>query len=103
MKTGVTSADIESLANEILDKGLDFDRTPKRIYRTDMRELIQFSEAIMKRSGLARIVELNKRYADLLRQIAYPRRGTEEGRMDIYDAAKLIQCNFSSEQLNGDE
>jgi len=42
---------------------------------------------------------LNARYADLLRQIAYPRRGTDEEKMDIFDAAKLIQSNFTADEL----
>lgn len=40
-----------------------------------------------------------ERFKDLLRQIGYPRRGTEEENMDIYAAAKLIQADFSSEEL----
>lgn len=43
--------------------------------------------------------ELTARYRDLLRQIAYPRRGTDEERMDIFDIAKLIQANFSLDDL----
>lgn len=42
---------------------------------------------------------LNDRLKDLLRQIAYPRRGTDEEKMDIFDASKLIQSNFSCDDL----
>lgn len=42
---------------------------------------------------------LNARFKDLLRQIAYPRRGTEEEYMDINDASMLIQSNFSLDEL----
>lgn len=42
----------------------------------------------------------NARFRDLLRQIAYPRRGSEEEKMDIFDAAKLIQSNFTAEELS---
>jgi hypothetical protein len=45
---------------------------------------------------------LNARFKYLLKQIAYPRRGTEEDRMDIFDAAKLIQDNFTAEELGCD-
>ena len=43
---------------------------------------------------------LVSRLKDLLRQIAYPRCGTDEENMDIYEAAKLIQSNFSLEELD---
>lgn len=36
---------------------------------------------------------------ELLRRIAYPRRGTEEAGMDIYEAAAAIQAAFTLEQL----
>lgn len=39
------------------------------------------------------------RYRDILRQIGYPKRGTEEERMDIFEAAKLIQSNFFLKDL----
>ena len=39
------------------------------------------------------------RYKDLLSQIAYPQRGTDQENMDINDAAKLIQSNFSMKEL----
>lgn len=39
------------------------------------------------------------RFRDLLRQIGYPKRGTEEESMDIFDAAKLIQSNFRLQDL----
>lgn len=42
-----------------------------------------------------------ERYKDLLRIIAYPRRGTSEEADYVYaeDCAKLIQANFSLEDL----
>ena len=46
--------------------------------------------------------EKSARYRDLLRQIAYPKRGTEEELLDIYGAAKLIQDNFTLEDLSDD-
>ena len=51
----------------------------------------------------AEITHLQSTYArfkDLLRQIAYPRRGTDEEKMDIFDAAKLIQANFTMADLD---
>jgi hypothetical protein len=45
------------------------------------------------------LINENKRLKDLLRQIGYPMRGTDEDLMDIYDAGKLIQSNFSLKQL----
>ena len=42
-----------------------------------------------------------ERFADLLRQIAYPRFGTEEDEMDREDCAKLIQSNFTADELDG--
>lgn len=51
----------------------------------------------------ADILELHAiagRFKDLLRQIAYPRRGTEEENMDIFAAAKLIQSNFTIDELS---
>ena len=44
--------------------------------------------------------QLLARLKDLLMQIGYPRRGTEEENMDIFDAAKLIQSNFTSDELS---
>lgn len=41
----------------------------------------------------------NERFKEILRQIAYPRRGTEEEARDIFDYAKIIQDNFSLEDL----
>jgi hypothetical protein len=35
----------------------------------------------------------------MLRQIAYPRRGTEEEEWDIHNAAVMIQMKFSLNQL----
>lgn len=35
----------------------------------------------------------------LLHVIAYPRRGTEEEQMDIFQAASLIQAAYTSEEL----
>ena len=49
---------------------------------------------------LEELKALNARFKDLLRQIAYPRRGTEEEYMDIDDAAVLIQANFSLDELD---
>lgn len=51
------------------------------------------------RESLREHMQLIARYKDLLRQIAYPRRGTDEENMDIYEAGKLIQSNFSLEEL----
>ena len=51
---------------------------------------------------IRQLIAENARLKDLLRQIAYPRRGTEEDRMDIFDAAKLIQDNFTAEELGCD-
>jgi hypothetical protein len=39
------------------------------------------------------------RMADLLQRIAFPRHGSDDEDMSIFDAAKLIQETFSSEQL----
>lgn len=43
---------------------------------------------------------LIERLKDLLRLIGYPKRGTDEENIDIYDAAKLIQDNFTVEELD---
>jgi hypothetical protein len=40
-----------------------------------------------------------ERMKDVLRQIGYPKRGTDEENMDIYDAASLIQSNFNIQEL----
>jgi hypothetical protein len=48
---------------------------------------------------IVRLRELNARYSDLLRQIAYPAYGTEESDMDREDCVKLIECNFSLAEL----
>ena len=39
------------------------------------------------------------RFADLLKKIAYPKRGHEEEIADIYEAANLIMANFSIDDL----
>lgn len=46
------------------------------------------------------LVKENSSLKDILRQIGYPKRGTEEENMDIYEAANLIQSNFTLEQLS---
>jgi hypothetical protein len=43
----------------------------------------------------------SSRMADLLIIIGYPRRGTEEENIDIYDASNMIQKNFSLSELQG--
>jgi len=48
------------------------------------------------------ILELHdkaKNLAEILRAIAYPRRGTSEEHMDIQGFADLIQARYTSEQL----
>lgn len=37
---------------------------------------------------------------DMLRKIAYPRRGTDEEKVNIYDAAVMVQVKFSLDQLS---
>ena len=59
-------------------------------------------EEIEPAAMIRQLIAENARLKDLLRQIAYPRRGTEEDRMDIFDAAKLIQDNFTAEELGCD-
>lgn len=57
------------------------------------------AELSAMRYACANAIALNERYKDLLRQIAYPRFGTEEMDMDREDCAKLIECNFSLADL----
>lgn len=57
------------------------------------------AELSAMRYACSNAIALNERFKDLLRQIAYPKRGTEEDRMDIFDAAKLIQSNFTADEL----
>jgi hypothetical protein len=57
------------------------------------------AELSAMRYSCANAIALNERFKDLLRRIAYPRRGTDEEKMDIFDAAKLIQSNFTAEEL----
>lgn len=40
---------------------------------------------------------------EMLRKIAYPRRGTEEEHMDVYDVSQMIQKTFSLEDLEESE
>jgi hypothetical protein len=51
------------------------------------------------RCEVLRLKTNSDRFKDLLRQIAYPRRGSEEENMDIFDAVKLIRSNFTAEEL----
>lgn len=44
----------------------------------------------------------NAKMKELLQWIGYPKRGTVEADMDIYEAAQLIQDNFTREQLGLD-
>jgi len=62
-------------------------------YHTHMPDIRERHEPVEK------LVAENARFKDLLRQIAYPRRGTEEERMDFFDAVNLIQSNFTEEEL----
>lgn len=59
------------------------------------------AELSAMRFACANAIELNERFKDLLRQIGYPRRGTDEEKMDIFDAANLIQSNFTADDLDG--
>jgi hypothetical protein len=59
------------------------------------------AELSAMRYACSNAIALNERVKDLLRQIAYPRRGTDEEKMDIFDAAKLIQSNFTVDELDG--
>lgn len=45
------------------------------------------------------LLKEHEKAKDLLRQIGYPKRGTDEEKMDIYDASRLIQSNFSIDDL----
>ena len=53
-----------------------------------------------KDAEIAHLQSTYARFKDLLRQIAYPRRGTDEEKMGIFDAAKLIQANFTMADLD---
>lgn len=68
----------------------EHDAITSRRYKEDLDELIIAAD---------KAEALNARFKDLLRQIAYPRRGTEEESMDIFDAAQLIQANFTADEL----
>ncbi len=57
------------------------------------------AELSAMRFSYANAIAMNERLKDLLRQIGYPRRGTDEEKMDIFDAAKLIQSNFTAIEL----
>lgn len=49
------------------------------------------------------IIELhdqNKRLRSLLKIAAYPRRGTEEERMDIQEFADIVQATYTCDQLD---
>ena len=59
------------------------------------------AELSAMRYACSNAITLNARFNDLLRQIAYPRRGTDEEKMDVFDAAKLIQSNFTADDLDG--
>jgi hypothetical protein len=59
------------------------------------------AELSAMRYACANAIALNERFKDLLRQIAYPRFGTEEDKMDREDCAELIQANFTMADLDG--
>ncbi len=46
--------------------------------------------------------ELKAAY-EILRQIGYPRRGTEEETMNVHDFAALIQTRYTLAKLTGEE
>ena len=73
-----------------LDVNREHDAQSSRRYKEDFDGLVE---------QYKKIEHLNARFKDLLRQIGYPRRGTEEEYMDIQDAANLIQSNFSIDDL----
>lgn len=70
--------------------GIEHDSQTSRKYREDWHDAVK---------KLNEADALNARLKDLLRQIAYPRRGTDEESMDIFDAGKLIQSNFTLDEL----
>lgn len=88
----MTDIEIIDLARKTLDKGLYFG--DGHITRATDAEIITFAKEITQQ-----ITANNERFKALLRQIGYPKRGTDEENMDIYDAAKLIQSNFSVDDL----
>lgn len=83
----MTDAEILGIGRQTLDKGL----TWQKVTRCTDSELIAFARAVAARE----VAERN----DLLGAIAYPKRGTEEERLDIFEAAELVQAKFTAADL----
>lgn len=77
-----------------LDVGVSNDAIKEIKSNRAWREQYETSQLLLNAERIK-----SSRYADLLRQIGYPKRGTDEEKMDIFDAARLIQSNFSVEDL----
>lgn len=56
----------------------------------------------MNINSVSKLTIKHEKMKELLRWIAYPRRGTDEEYSDIFDAAKDIQANFKLEDLENE-
>ena len=54
-------------------------------------------------SYIIELHEENQRLREILRQIAYPRRGTCEETMSLQDFAEHIKATYTIEQLEGEQ
>ena len=70
------------LCRKEAEMNIEHDAKSSRKYKEDFYALVE---------DCKKIEHLNARFKDLLMQIAYPRRGTEEEYIDIQNAAKLIK------------
>ena len=67
--------------------------------QSDAAKFYAFQDA---RADILELDEENQRLRDILRQIAYPKRGTAEESATLQDFADLIQSTFTLEQLEGE-
>lgn len=64
--------------------------------------LERFPSAVESANVVRQAGERLERYSNLLLQVAYPRRGTEEEGRDIFEVARIIQEAASLQELQGE-
>lgn len=81
-------------------------RDIQRWKNCDPRAMAEMSEAAVffaledAKADILELYEENKRFRNIMRIIAYPRRGTHEEGYNTMDMAKLLQSAYTAEQLS---
>jgi hypothetical protein len=80
-----------------IDRWRNCDPSAMAHEQSDAAKQYAFEDA---RQDILELHAENERFKALLKLIAYPRRGTDDERHDIFSIAELIQSAYTSEQLS---